>query len=106
MPRLASFASRLAQSGRDVNIAFISLDDDERQLEQFLASGGEGLPHASYWLRDGRERDEWLTAMGVPKAPDLPVQLLIDPRGRVRCIVNGAIEDGDFTELAGIFSTP
>jgi thiol-disulfide isomerase/thioredoxin len=106
MPRLQSFASRLAQSGREITLAFVSIDDDERQLEQFLASGGEGLPRASYWLRDGRERDDWLTAMGLPRAPDLPVQLLVDPRGKVRCTVNGAIENGDFDEIAAVFATP
>jgi thiol-disulfide isomerase/thioredoxin len=101
MPRLASFASRLAQSGHDVTLAFVSLDDDERQLEQFLGSGSSGLTRVTYWLRDGRERDEWLTAMGLPKAPELPVQILVDPRGKVRCTVNGAVDDGDYPEIAG-----
>jgi thiol-disulfide isomerase/thioredoxin len=106
MPRLAAFASRLAQAGQDVTLAFVSLDDDERQLEQFLVANGESHPRATYWLRDGRERDEWLTAMGLPKAPDLPVQVLVDPRGKVRCTVHGAIEDGDFPEIASALATP
>jgi thiol-disulfide isomerase/thioredoxin len=106
MPRLTAFASRLAQAGRDVTLAFVSLDDDERQLEQFLAASGDGQTRSTYWLRDGRERDEWLTAMGLPKAPDLPVQVLVDPRGKVRCTVHGAIEDGDFAELSGAFAAP
>jgi thiol-disulfide isomerase/thioredoxin len=105
MPRLQSFASRLTQSGHEITLAFVSLDDDERQLEQFLASGVEGLPRASYWLRDGRERDDWLTSMGQPKAPELPVQVLVDPRGKVRCTVNGAIENGDYDEIAAVLAT-
>jgi len=106
MPRLATFASRLAQAGQAVTLAFVSLDDDERQLEQFLAESGEGHARSTYWLRDGRERDEWLGAMGLPKAPDLPVQILVDPRGKVRCTLHGAIEDGDFAEIAGTLATP
>jgi thiol-disulfide isomerase/thioredoxin len=101
MPRLVSFASRLVQAGSDVTLAFVSLDDDERQLEQFLAAASGGLTKTTYWLRDGRERDDWLTAMGLPKAPELPVQLLVDPRGKVRCTIHGAIEDGDYVEIAG-----
>ena len=104
MPRLATFAARLAQAGRDVTLAFVSLDDDERQLEQFLAAASGGLTTTTYWLRDGRERDDWLTAMGLPKSPDLPVQILVDPRGKVRCTVHGAIEDGDYAEIAGVLS--
>jgi thiol-disulfide isomerase/thioredoxin len=106
MPRLATFASRLAQGGQAVTLAFVSLDDDERQLEQFLTDSGEGLARSTYWLRDGRERDEWLRAMGLPEAPDLPVQILVDPRGKVRCTVHGAIEDGDFAEIASALATP
>jgi thiol-disulfide isomerase/thioredoxin len=106
MPRLASFASRLAQGGHEITLAFVSLDDDERQLEQFLAGAGEGLVRATYWLRDGRERDDWLTSMGLPKAPELPVQVLVDPRGKVRCTVNGAIEDGDYNEVASVLAAP
>jgi thiol-disulfide isomerase/thioredoxin len=106
MPRLASFGSRLSESGRDVGMMFVSLDDDERQLEQFLAAAPEGTPRATYWLRDGREREEWLTSLGLPKAPELPVQILVDPRGKIRCVVNGAIEAGDYGELASVFSTP
>jgi thiol-disulfide isomerase/thioredoxin len=106
MPRLSSFASRLAESGREIGMLFVSLDDDERQLEQFLGAAPEGTTRATYWLRDGRERDEWLTSMGLPKAPELPVQILVDPRGKIRCVVNGAIEAGDYNELANVFSTP
>ena len=106
MPRLATFTARLAQAGQDVTLAFVSLDDDERQLEQFLGGGGDGLTRATYWLRDGREREQWLMAMGLPKAPDLPVQVLVDPRGKVRCTVHGAIEDGDYAEIAGALATP
>jgi hypothetical protein len=106
MPRLASFTSRLAQAGQEATLVFVSLDDDERQLEQFLARGGDGLTRATYWLRDGRERDDWLTAMGLPKAPDLPVQVLVDPRGKVRCTVHGAIEDADYAEIASALAAP
>ena len=105
MPRLFRFAGRLAAAGHDVALALVSLDDDERQLEQFLSEAGEGLPRASYWLRDGREREEWLLAAGLPKAPDLPVHVLVDPRGKIRCTVTGAIDEGDYAELAAALSS-
>ena len=106
MPRLARFSSRLAEAGKDVALTFISLDDDERQLEQFLAAAAPDQTRATYWLKEGRERDEWLAAVGLPKAPDLPVQLLVDPRGKIRCTVHGAIEDGDYAEILSTVSLP
>jgi thiol-disulfide isomerase/thioredoxin len=106
MPRLHKFAARLGQSGKQLALAFVSLDDDERQLEQFLAAQSEDGVRATYWLREGHERDDWLVGAGLTRDPQLPIQMLIDPRGKVRCTVNGAVEDQDFAEIASIVSGP
>jgi thiol-disulfide isomerase/thioredoxin len=106
MPRLHRFATRLGQTGKQLALAFVSLDDDERQLEQFLAAQGEDGVRATYWLREGHERDDWLVAAGLTRDPQLPIQMLIDPRGKIRCTVNGAVEDQDFAEMASIVSGP
>jgi thiol-disulfide isomerase/thioredoxin len=104
MPRLQSFAARLSQTGGELALAFVSLDDDERQLEQFLAEQPDVGVRATFWLREGRERDDWLAAAGLGRDPALPVQLLIDPKGKLRCTVNGAVADQDFAEIAMIVS--
>jgi thiol-disulfide isomerase/thioredoxin len=107
MPRLQSFAARIAQNGgTDLALAFVSLDDDERQLEQFLSEQPDTGVRSTYWLREGRERDDWLAAAAIHKDPTLPVQLLVDPKGKVRCIVNGAVADTDYPEIAAIVSGP
>ena len=106
MPRLQSFAARVSQGGGELALAFVSLDDDERQLEQFLAAQPDTGVRSTFWLREGRERDEWLAAAALGKDPTLPVQLLVDPKGKVRCIVNGAIADQDYPEVAAIVSAP
>lgn len=106
LPRLRSFAARLARMGKEPNLVFVSLDDDERQLEQFLAAeSGDGL-RATYWLREGHERDDWLAAVGLAGDAGLPAQLFVDPHGKLRCTVNGAVEERDFGEIAAILSTP
>jgi hypothetical protein len=61
---------------------------------------------ATYWLHEGHERDEWLLGIGLARDPQLPAQLLIDPHGKVRCTVNGAVEDQDYAEIAAIVSLP
>jgi len=106
MPRLQTFATRLAQSGTEVAFSFVSLDDDERQLEQFLAAQPETGVRATFWLREGHERDDWLAAASIGKDPSLPVQILVDPKGKVRCTVNGAVSDLDYAEIAAIVSAP
>jgi len=106
MPRLHKFSARLGQGGKELALAFVSLDDDERQLEQFIGAQGEDGVRATYWLREGHERDEWLVGAGLSRDPQLPIHMLIDPRGKVRCTVNGAVEDQDFAEIASIVSAP
>jgi len=106
MPRLRRFVARLAQAGSNMALSFVSVDDDERQLEEFLAGGSADGIHATFWLREGRERDDWLTGAGLGRDPSLPVQVLVDPKGKIRCVVNGAIADQDYAEIAAIVSAP
>ena len=102
LPRLWSFASRLKQAGQTMNLVFVSLDDDERQLETFLQAQPTGGLRSTYWLREGHERDAWLSQVGIAKDPQLPVQLVVDRRGKVRCVIGGAVEEEDFAEVRAI----
>jgi thiol-disulfide isomerase/thioredoxin len=98
IPRLLAWQRELPKRGAKFRVAFVSLDDDERQLRQFL-EGSSGL-RATYWLKEGHERDDWLKAASVDPDPELPVHLLVDGHGRIRCKVQGAVEDADLEDLA------
>lgn len=87
-----------------VEFRFVSLDDDERQLRDFLSREPEGGLTSSYWLPDGAIRQGWLAALGLSSEPELPLQLLIDPKGMLRCRVEGAVEAEDFAELERIIA--
>jgi thiol-disulfide isomerase/thioredoxin len=101
IPRLLSWEKKLAAEGKSFRVAFISLDDDQRQLEKFLAEQPKaaGL-RSTHWLIEGKEREDWLVAAGLDPDPELPVHLLVDEKGRIRCRVQGAVEDADFADLA------
>jgi thiol-disulfide isomerase/thioredoxin len=102
IPRLKRWQQELRREGQSWQLVFVSLDDDPRQLEQFLASQpAEGL-RATYWLRDPNDREKWLKEANIGENPELPVQLVLDTSGRVRCIVRGAVEDGDYAEVRRI----
>jgi thiol-disulfide isomerase/thioredoxin len=104
MPRLRSFAARLAQAGQAINLAFVSLDDDDRQLETFLQTQPADGMRSTYWLREGHEREQWLSQVGLVKDPQLPAHVIVDRRGKIRCVISGAIEDDDFAEVRAIVS--
>jgi thiol-disulfide isomerase/thioredoxin len=96
IPRLRSWESRLRDAQPSLRLVFVSMDDDERQLRDFLAAQPEGGLRSTYWLRDGKEREEWMAEAGLEVDPELPAHLLVDPAGRIRCVVKGAVEDADF----------
>ena len=104
IPRLLGFEQKLAAASAPFRLSFVSLDDDERQLQDFLDSQPSVGLHQSYWLKEGNEREDWLKSAGQnPEAP-LPFHLLIDPKGKIRCAIQGAVEDADYAEIAGIVS--
>src|SRR5262245_15303553 len=104
MPRLLGFQQKLSASGVLIDLVFVSLDDDERELQRFLTDQPKASGvRASYWLPDGDLRAGWLTALGVPSKPvALPVQALVAPSGQVACVVQGGIEDRDYPEVAAL----
>ena len=104
IPRLLAFEKQLGAAGAPFRLSFISLDDDERQLSDFFEAQPNSGLRASYWLREGSEREDWLKAAGQnPDAP-LPFHLLVDPKGKIRCAIQGAVEDGDYAQIAAIVS--
>jgi thiol-disulfide isomerase/thioredoxin len=99
MPRLLEFEKKLAGK---LALVFVTLDDDKRQLDDFLKAQSERGVRATYWLEEGKQRTEWLEAAGIEEDPELPTHLLLDPEGKIRCRVKGAVEDSDFESLAAI----
>ncbi|WP_237244400.1 MULTISPECIES: TlpA disulfide reductase family protein [Sorangium] len=102
MPRLLGWQQKLRASGVLIDLAFISIDDDERQLSRFLeAQPGNGV-RASYWLPDGPHRAGWLRALGVKEATELPIHAIASPSGQVTCVIQGAVEDSDYPTIAAL----
>jgi thiol-disulfide isomerase/thioredoxin len=95
IPRLKAWEREVPQNR--LRVAFVSLDDDPRQLQQFLEGSSE--VGQTFWLREGKERDDWMSAAGLGTDPELPFHLLVDPENKVRCRVQGAIEDSDLPDL-------
>jgi thiol-disulfide isomerase/thioredoxin len=104
MPRLMAWQDRFAKGGTPVRMVFVSLDDDDRQVQDFLSKQPEGGVRSALWLPEGPSRTSVLSGLKMQTTPQLPEQALVDPAGKVRCFAQGAVEDTDYAEIAGIIS--
>lgn len=104
IPRLFKFQQELAKVSPGFKLSFISLDDDERQLSAFLGTQPPSGLRRTYWLKEGKEREDWLKAAGLDSDPELPFHLLFDAKGKLRCVVKGALEDSDLSALRSLVS--
>ena len=102
MPRLVGWEKKLNAGKSAFRLVFVTLDDDERQLQDFLKTQTAGGVRSTYWLKEGKEREEWLGALGIQGEPELPAHVLVDPKGKARCVVNGAVEDDDYSQVAAL----
>jgi thiol-disulfide isomerase/thioredoxin len=99
MPRLLAWQKKLTDAGVMLDLQFLSLDDDERQMRRFLESQPAGGVRSTYWLPEG-DRGGWLGSINLKESPQLPVQILVAPTGQVACVIEGAVEDRDYPQLA------
>lgn len=102
MPRLLGWQQKLRAAGVMIDLVFISLDDDQRQLNRFLEEQPGNGVRASYWLPEGAGRTAWLTSLGMKDTPDLPVHAVVAPSGQVSCTIQGAVEDTDYPAIAAM----
>ncbi|HEV3191195.1 MAG TPA: TlpA disulfide reductase family protein [Polyangiaceae bacterium] len=102
MPRLLSWRDKLMRAGTPIQLVFVSLDDDERQLRLFLDAQPVDGVQTTLWLPEGSARAGWLKSLRIASAPELPQQALVGASGRLRCFIEGAVEDDDYQEIAAL----
>lgn len=100
MPMLAEF---FAKTHGKVEVIFLSVDDDERELNAFMAKDGSALQGSFIWIEAPSERQDFYRQLGLPESPALPVHILLDPTNRVRCVRLGAIDSKTLEEAKQIF---
>jgi len=106
IPRLLSFENRLDKAKIPFRLVFVSLDDDERQMSAFLDSQPLDGLRRTYWLHEGAERTDWLIHWGFKPGLNLPAHALVDPNGKIRCRVDGAVDDSDYDQLLRLLRAP
>jgi thiol-disulfide isomerase/thioredoxin len=103
MPLLLAWRDKLRKGGVKLELAFVSIDDDDREMKRFLSSQPRGAVRASYWLAEEKEREAWFASVGFDDQPQLPVHALVRPDGKLACTITGALQTSDYPALEALF---
>jgi len=104
MPRLIEWRDKLRATGVPLDLIFLSIDDDEREMMRFMRAQPKTGVRASYWLEAEDDRAKWFESIGFDDTPELPVHALVSPAGKLTCVIKGAMNPSDYPQLAAVFT--
>jgi thiol-disulfide isomerase/thioredoxin len=93
MPRIAAWRDKLAATGKHVDLAFVSVDDSDADIDAFRASH-PGTP-PSIRIASADKRAAWLGSLHLIDGA-IPIQLFVSPANRVRCARAGGVREKDY----------
>ena len=96
MPRLAAWRAKLAAAGKQVELAFVSVDDSDADVAGFRASHPDTPP--SIRIAGADKRAAWLKGFGLDDGA-IPIHLFVSPANRLRCARAGGIRDKDYAVI-------
>jgi thiol-disulfide isomerase/thioredoxin len=93
MPRLIAWRDKLAAAGKQIELAFVSVDDSDADVAAFRAAH-PGTP-PSIRVAGADQRKTWLAGFGLDDGA-IPIHLFVSPGNRLRCARAGGIRDKDY----------
>ncbi|MFK7987290.1 MAG: TlpA family protein disulfide reductase [Sandaracinaceae bacterium] len=100
LPRLAEWESQLAAQDAPIQLAFLSADADAETVASFRETHTEAPD--SLRMADPAELAEWVGQLGLDAGASLPIHVITDARGRVRCLRAGAVSEDDYPAVRSV----
>jgi thiol-disulfide isomerase/thioredoxin len=102
LPLITRWRDELNQAGTRIELLLMSVDADAAVIAPFQAKHPEvgGTLHVS----DTKQLEGWLTSIGLDSGAPLPIHVIVDPQGKVRCARTGALRESDFPLLKKLLS--
>lgn len=97
---LVAWRERLRAEGTDVELVFLSADASDEAVTAFRASNA-GAPE-TLRVADPSALPQWVTTFGLDAGATLPIHVITDARGRVRCARTGAVRDDDYARVRDV----
>ena len=94
IPLLGRWEQSLKKDGIPFALELWSADDDEPALLKAMRS--RKLPGQVRWMRSSDDLTPFLEGLQVAQGAALPIHVLVDTAGKLRCVRVGAVHEGDY----------
>ena len=91
------------REGFPLAFELLSIDalEDHAALEEWK---GKNLPGPIQWIRGEEDFGPFLDGLGVDRNVAIPVHVLVDPKGMVRCVRVGAIHEQNYGSVRDLIA--
>ncbi len=93
MPMLARWRDALVKEELDFTLELWSVDEDASALQAWMAKGS---PAPVWQVQSAEALGDWLAAVGADRDAVLPIHVLVDPKGQLRCVRLGSVRPADW----------
>ena len=93
----------IAREGLPLAFELLSIDESSAQsaLEEWA---GKNLPGPIRWIRSEEDFGPFLDTLGVNRNAAIPIHVLVDPKGMVRCVRVGAIHEQNYGSVRDLIA--
>jgi len=99
MPMMEEWRTRLQAEGVPVELWYLSVDEQEGVLANFLKQRPGMAPGVSVRLKSYEALFPWLTKYQIDPQSGIPIHLLIAPGGRLRYVHVSQLRESDYRVL-------
>jgi thiol-disulfide isomerase/thioredoxin len=96
MPLLLKWRDDLRKDGVDVDVLFLSLDEDASAFDTFVAQRKDIAAAKMVRVASQHDYEQWAKAFMKDPATPIPIHLLATADGSLRCIRSGSLREGDY----------
>jgi len=96
MPLLLKWQDDLRKDGVDVEVLFLSLDEDASAFDNFLAQRKDIAAARVARAASQHDYEQWAKAYMKDPSTPIPIHMLATSDGSLRCIRSGSLREGDY----------
>jgi thiol-disulfide isomerase/thioredoxin len=93
IPMLVEWQAQMEKSGTPFDLVLVSLDTDDATVDRFRKQHPRTPP--SLRIDDPDRAEDWVVSLGLDRGATLPIHVLVDPHGGIRCARTGGVGRSD-----------